>query len=384
MMPNTQSFANQLGMMDTINEYWSQREGGSDHNAEWAGAAPEEYWMRKYGEALNWKRGKMEEKARLEAEQRRKQVEAEKERLTKEAKRRQDEFKRQADQYRQQFSESLANSRNKSIELANQLRQNASTQNSSLGGLLSGLLGSYDTAFNNLQQKSSNFSSSIDSLLGQANSVSDNFSNGTASDLLQNAGVYSPNLYLPDVLNLAAAGSTIEPLLNKGLNRMQETYGWNPDRVKQETQPMVQQYGNQYGLLSSMMSSLGNNVANQLSGMPQAGVYQSGQYNNILSQEANVSQQLRQQEQGVLSQLNNMFNLASTYSNQAENAFNSEKANRLQERSGMLAQQQENKLGTKLGQMESNAAQQVNKRRQGTNLSFNPNDNLLSYLTRGT
>ena len=381
-MPNTQSFANQLGMMDTINEMWAAK--GNDHNAEWAGAAPEEYWMRKYGEALAWKRNQLEIKAQQAAELRRKQVEAEKAKLQGEAQRRKDEFQAKTTQYRQQFSDALIGAQNQNKALAEQLGLNANDQKSYLGGLLSSLLGSYDTAFNNLQSKAGDFSNNIDSLINQADLTGENYSNANASDLMQNINTYTPNLYLPNIQNLAAAGSTIEPLLGQGLNRMKETYGWNPDRVKQETQPIIGQYGNQYGMLSNMVNSLGNSVANQLTGMPQAGLYQSSRYNDILSQEANVSQQLRQQEQGVLSQLNSMYNLASTYSNQAENAFNSEKANRLQERSGLLAQQQENKLGTQLGQMESNAAQQVNKRRQATDLSFSPNNYLLSYLTRGT
>ena len=164
----------------------------------------------------------------------------------------------------------------------------------------------------------------------------------------------------------------------------QKTYGWNPDLLKQNTDPYNQQFESQKQQLGQSVNNLGNSFIQQAQGLYNPGMYDQSQYNSALATEQSLSQRLRQGEQGVLSQLNDMYNYASSYANKADNAFNTEKANRLNERATIQGQMQQDQMGNKLGQAESNAAQQVSNRRQNTMLSFNPdNQNLLSYLTRG-
>jgi hypothetical protein len=246
------------------------------------------------------------------------------------------------------------------------------------------MLGQYDTGFNTLSSKFGEFKDFSSANTQSGDDLASQFGINANQQLSQQPMSYTPNIYIPDVSTLISAANKIDPLMQQAQAKFQETYGWNQDRLKQETEPYANSYNQQKSSLGQSISGLGNSFIQQAQQLYNPGMYDQSQYNSALSTEQNLSQRLRQGEQGVLSQLNEMFNSASTFANKAENAYNTEKANRLNERAAIQGQQQNDMIGSRVGQAEKNAAQQVSNRRQNTMLSFNPeNQNLLSYLTRG-
>jgi hypothetical protein len=369
--------------MSTINDYWSGR-GESDHNAEWAGANPAEYWTRKYGEALNWKRGQAELEARRKAEELRIKMAEQKKKYEENLKKRYDAYQKSFEDYKTQFLTQSTSAKNGLNQMKGQLQQSAADQSNQLGGLLSTLLGKYDEGLTNAQGKFSQFKDYSSSLANQALAFESGVGNDITGLLSQTPQYYTPNLFVPDLASFATQAPQVSSLMNQGLSKFNETYGWNQDRLKQETSPYQSQFENQKQALGSSISNLGDSFINTTSKLYNPGLYDQSDYNRALSTEQSLSQSLRQQEQGVLSQLNDMFNYASTFANKAENAYNTEKANRLNERQAIQTQQQNNMVGQKTSQLEKEAAQQVTNRRQNTMMSFNPyTSNLISQLTRG-
>jgi hypothetical protein len=373
-------------MMSTINDYWSQREGGSDHNAEWAGANPAEYWTRKYGEALNWKRGQAELEARRQAELLRQQQEQKKAELSQQLEQKRNEYLTRFNETKSRFEQQAAQSRTQNAALKQSLSNQVGADKSKFSDLMTGLLSQYDQGFNTFSNKLNEFKdySSQTGLLSQMNAEN---MDAVANQLLAlNPQQYNPNMYQPDINTLSSAATNSDSLFNQAVAKYKETYGYDQSRVDSAVNPLTSQYNTQRGNVSQGLASLGQSFVDEASNLYNPGLYDQRDYNAAVSQEQNLSQRLRQNEQGVLSMLNDMFNSASTFANKADLANAQEKSNRLNERATIVGQQQESQLANKLGQAENSSAQQVANRRQNTMMSFNPQSqqsNLLSFLTRG-
>jgi hypothetical protein len=371
-------------MMSTINEYWGARDGGSDHNAEWAGANPAEYWTRKYGEALNWKRGQAELAARQHAEETRLKIEAENKKWQDSLKQQSDQYAAQNEQTKAYFQSMSDEASGKAAALRSGLSEAAWNQKNQLSGLLTNMLGSYDTSFNTLKGQLGAYTDNAYAAQLAGTQSADEFAKLSTSLLGTAIQAYNPNLYKPEVATLQAQQSKPGEVFKQAQDKQQETYGWNQAKLKEVQDPYNKGFADKQANTSKAFTDLGTTITNADASVGKAGIYDQGTYNANLSKEASLSQQLRASEQGVLSQLNDMFNYSSTYLNKAESDYNTEKSGRLNERATIQAQQYNDQLGNKVGQAEKGAAQQVNNRRQNTNMSFNPeSQNILSYLTRG-
>lgn len=372
-------FNSALGGMDIINQMWADR--GNDHNAEWAGANPEEYWMRKYGEALAWKRGKMSEQAEKDALYTKRIMEEQRNTMEGELRGRKEAFQRQANESKSNISANYANYANLISGLKSTYGQKLAGDSQAMSQALTNLLGAYDTAYGNVQSKLNSSSQNYESLLNQSQQSANNFGLASQGFMNETPRMLNPELYTPDLGTMMGYYGQAIPTFLEGQKKYEETYGgWNDAKLQEVTQTPTQQFQQAQNNTTSGINNLSGILSN--ANVP-GGVFGGSQYDTALAQQNSLNQQIRSMEQGILSQINDMFNIASTFANNANNAFNTEKANRLQERGAMQAQQSEDELTQKASQFENNAAQQVSTRREQTGLAFNPEQQLLSLLTRG-
>lgn len=346
-------------------------------NSEWYGAAPGEYMARMSRQAAAWKRNQLEVKAQKDAELTRQAMEAQKKSMQDsfyERKRGfQQQFAQQRDQYNAQYAQYLTQNQ----DLKNTYQGRLTADYAGLEGALTNLLNSYDTAYGKFGQQLDAGMARFNSLGQQAQAAGGggNYPTDTPSPFI-------PQFYTPDLMGIMSGYNQATPLLQQGINTLNETYGnWNPGKIEQVLNPIQQQYQAQQQNVNAGINQLATLIGNA---PVQAGVYGSADLAGAYAGQENFNQQLRSMEQGVLSQLANMFNLASSFAANAENMQQGEKANRLNEKEALTAQKSEAELGAKRNQYEQNAAQQVSDRLGATGMSFNPEQtNLLSLLTRG-
>jgi hypothetical protein len=254
---------------------------------------------------------------------------------------------------------------------------------SGLSGLMTQLTSQYDQSFANLSSQLGSYKGDTSAIQSLMQNLTQNYQNAALNILKEPTRTYTPNLYKPNLGAASAKSSAASSLYDQATKKNAETFGWNPARVSEVNTPLSSTMS---ALQSSYQSAVGG-LNEKLSRFParlaQAGEYSLGGYNDNVSLEESLNQKLRQREQGILSLVNDMYSQASTFANQAENTYNVEKSGRLSERQSIQSGEASAQLGQKVNQAEANAAQQVTSRRRNTGMSFNPNNQLLSYLTRG-
>ncbi len=378
-----------LGMMGGVggggggllSEYFAANPG--EWNAEWHGANPEEHLMRRYREASAWKRNQLDIKAQRDAEIHRQRMEKWRESQMAALQSRKEGWQRQFDEKKHLIRSGHDKYRNFSRNLHSTYQQQLGADASHLQGALGRLLGAYDTAYSGLDDRFTQSQQRFDSLIADAQQAANDFGGEAQRLQMPEMQMYSPNIYEPDIMTMLSDYAQVNPLWQQGYATLGKTYGdWNQPRIDEIMgvyQPQMD------ASKQAVLQGLGNfsQYVEDLGGSLGAGIYNVSDYNQQLAAENNINQDLRQMEQGILSQISNMFNLASTFANSSENLFNTERSQRLGERGQIQAQQVEADLATKQQQVEQNAAQQTSSRRRQTEIAFDP-ANILSFLTRGT
>lgn len=188
-------------------------------------------------------------------------------------------------------------------------------------------------------------------------------------------------LYAPNFAGLQGDYMALNPLYQQASDIYQKTYGWNPERLAQFTDP-----------LSQMNQRTSNSLYSQYSGMQQqlpgltrgleSGLYSGSDLAGRQSRQNDVNQQLRSFEQSMTGMLSNFYNQYSNQVTQAKNEFNTQKSFRLREREQLGSQRQAKQADKRLGRARASAEQGRTTQLSRTAGLFD-NNSLLSSLTRG-
>lgn len=360
-----------FGFMGLINEYWADR--GNDHNAEWAGANPAEYWMMKTGEAMSWRRGKMQEKAQKQAEAykkaQEKYIQEEQQKLAKNK----DEWLNLTNRERSGAEQYYNAFINRYQNLANQYTASAQQDYNSLFGTFAQLAQRQGTNTGQLQAKSRNI---IDELKGLATTPGKNLDIfGTPTNYEDGNYHVQPN---PDV-SLPFLGASLEEqetkikdigrkwnesldYASKAAQTVTDTYGWNPEKTDKKL-----------GELELGMLADPNSLTQMLEQI----------YTAPAGADAHYLSRWDARTQRVTDHMNSELDRMRMSYEEALREQEEQKAFRIREKANIQGSKEESRVQGKALKAEQQQAKQVSSRRKQTGQAFNPNSRLLSYLTRG-
>lgn len=378
---------------------------GEPFNEEWYGANPGGYINRMRSSASAWKRNQLKGVAQKNAStynsNQRKWLDTTKGQLQAEVDWWTDTMDSTTDDQTNWYNNVLSNL----DSLSNTYNSTVTSDKEDQSGYLSSLMNTYNTALNSAKQYSATLDPSFYNT--EASMVSSDLSSLVSTLLDNSGGSYKDKMLAgrqssapyksqffedrkpvpiaktlkPDTSQFDGRLAEVRSLLNDTMSTLNKTWGYDPSKFMSESSGVL---GSYLGGVQNFRSYL--NKAPDMDGVTR---YKKGttvktpDLAERISANAAHNQKVRAWEQQTLSSLSNLYNSISTAKADATNQFGEQKAFRVNQRERMLAQQAEDNTMQKQSRAETNSAKQTNKTRQSTEVSFDPNLDLLSLLTRG-